>query len=221
MAPDKNESPFPSPGSQLIKRHGANLPHWRVDGAAYAVTFRLADSLPREVLARWKQEREHIVARAEQMARPLTSFELQRLDELHSERVESWLDQGHGSCVLRDDRIARLVRDAMLHFDGQRYDLMAWCVMPNHVHAVVCTYPGRDLSTILLSWKGFTGKKAREILGTVGAGEFWQKEPFDHLIRDREDMENQIKYVLANPAKAGLIGWPWVGRKGAGLEPAK
>lgn len=195
----------------LVIRHGANLPHWRVDGGTYAVTFRLADSLPRQVLVGWTLERDHIIARAEQMGRPLTELERKRLDELHSERVEKWLDQAHGSCVLRDERIATLVRDAMLHFDGERYDLLAWCVMPNHVHAVLRTRPGRDLSMIVLSWKGFTGKKAREILGTVGGGEFWQKEPYDHLVRNAEDLAQQIAYVLENPAKAGLRDWPWVG----------
>ena len=199
----------------LIIRHGANLPHWRRDGATYAVTFRLADSLPQDVLQRWKAEREYTVRRAEQMGRPLSEIELCRLNELHSERVEKWLDQGHGSCILRDGRVARLVRDAMMHFNGERYDLLAWCVMPNHVHAVLRTYPGRDLSKILLSWKGFTGKKARETLGTVGDGDFWQKEPYDHLVRDEQDLSHHIAYVLQNPLAAGLIDWPWVGRNTA------
>ena len=205
------KTPGGSPVPRLVIRQGANLPHWRKDGATYSVTFRLADSLPQEVLVGWKAERAHTVRRAEQMGRPLTEFELRRLDELHSERVEKWLDQGHGSCILRDPRIARLVRDAMLHFDGERYDLLAWCVMPNHVHAVLHTFPGRDLSMVMLSWKGFTGKKAREILGTVGEGEFWQKEPYDHLVRDEQDLAHCIRYVLANPTAAGLTDWPWVG----------
>jgi REP element-mobilizing transposase RayT len=188
------------------------LPHWRVDGGTYAVTFRFADSLPQEVLARWKAEREHIVRRAEHMGRPLTGPELQRLDELHSERVERWLDHGHGSCALRDDRLARLVRDAMFHFHGTRYVLLAWCVMPNHVHAVVRCFPGRAVSGVVQSWKGYTGKKAWEILGRAGAGAFWQKEPYDHLVRDEEDLGRCIRYVLKNPAAAGLTNWPWVGR---------
>lgn len=211
-APEETPGRGPVPRPPLIIRQGANLPHWRVDGGTYAVTFRLADSLPQEVLVRWKLERNHIIARAEQMGRPLTEVEYKRLDVLHSERVETWLDQGHGSCALRDERIARLVRDAMLHFDGERYDLLAWCIMPNHVHAALRTYPGRDLSMILLSWKGFTGRKAREILGTTGAGEFWQKEPYDHLVRGSEDLQRQIAYTLANPTAAGLQNWPWSGR---------
>lgn len=208
---ENDTSPSRPPRARLIKRRGANLPHWRRDGGTYAVTFRLADSLPQEVLSQWKKEREQIITRAELMNRPLTHIELQRLDDLHSQRVEDWLNKGYGSCMLQDARIATIVRDAMLHFDGERYDLLAWCVMPNHVHAVVRTYPGQELSMILLSWKGFSGKKAREILGSVGQGEFWQKEPYDHLIRDAQDLTKQIAYVLGNPQAAGLKDWPWLG----------
>jgi REP element-mobilizing transposase RayT len=153
-----------------------------------------------------------IERRAEAQGRRLTTYELSRLDALYSQRVEEWLDRGHGSCEMKDPRIAKLVADAVRHFDGERYDLYAWCVMPNHVHAVLRTYPGRDLSMILLSWKGFTGKKARETLNTRGQGEFWQKEPYDHLVRDAADLSHQINYVLQNPVKAGLKDWTWVGR---------
>jgi REP element-mobilizing transposase RayT len=210
-------SPVPQSLPRLVIRQGANLPHWRLDGSIYAVTFRLADSLPQEVLSRWKSEREDIVRRAVQASRPLSTFELRRLDKLHSERVENWLDQGHGSCVLRDPRVARLVADALRHFDGERYELLAWCVMPNHVHAVLQPFPGRELSLILLSWKGYTGKKAREILDMRGAGEFWQKESYDHIVRDEEDFARQVQYVLDNPAAAGLRDWPWIGGSASGI----
>ncbi|MFM9994257.1 MAG: transposase [Phycisphaerales bacterium] len=173
------------------------------------MTFRLADSLPQEVLIRWTGERDHTVRRAEQLGRPLSDAELRRLRELHSERVEKWLDQGHGSCALRDPRIARLVRDALMYFDGQRYDLLAWCIMPNHVHAALRPHADQELSKILLSWKGFTGKRAREMLG--GQGAFWQKESYDHIVRDARDLDRSIRYILANPAAAGLVDWPWVG----------
>jgi len=212
VTPSGSSVPLSStPHAGLVKRQGANLPHWRVDGGTYAVTFRLADSLPAKVLDQWRCERAEIVQRAESMGRSLTDFETKRLDELHGERIEKWLDQGYGSCALRDPRIARLVADAIRCFDGQRYDLLAWCVMPNHAHAVLRTFPGRDVSKILQSWKGYTGKRAREILNTRGQGEFWQKEPYDHLIRDRTDLARQVRYVLGNPTAAGLIDWPWVG----------
>ena len=120
------------------------------------------------------------------------------------------MDTGHGACYLKDPRIAALVRDAVLHFDGQRYDVVAWCVMPNHVHVVVRPREGSTLTKILHSWKSFTSTKANVILGRHGP--FWQPESFDHLLRDARDFERSVEYVLRNPQSARLQGWPWVGR---------
>ncbi|MBL8885063.1 MAG: transposase [Phycisphaerales bacterium] len=145
------------------------------------------------------------------MGRPLTTFEEKRLDDLHSERIENWLDQGHGSCALRQPGIAEMVANALRFFDGDRYELHAWCIMPNHVHAVLKSSPAHDISKILLSWKGFTGDQYRKSTST--RGEFWQKESYDHIVRDKEDLANQIRYVLNNPKKAGLVDWPWVWRR--------
>ena len=145
---------------------------------------------------------------------------------VHSQRVEKYLDAGYGACHMKDPRVAQLVRDALLHFDGQRYDLLAWCVMPNHVHAVVEPRPGHDLSNILHSWKSFTSNQANQVLGRTGT--FWQAESFDHLIRDAEDFDRALHYTLDNPKQAGLKDWQWVGcgkafqgvrNRGVGFQP--
>jgi REP element-mobilizing transposase RayT len=110
---------------------------------------------------------------------------------------------------MRDQRVARLVAGALTHFDGERYGLLAWCVMPNHVHAVFRPLEGFALSAILHSWKSFTASAANRVLGRKG--EFWQAESYDHLVRDGDDLANQVRYVAQNPCKAGLAEWPWVG----------
>lgn len=199
--------------SPICKRQGANLPHWTQDGATYAVTFRLADSLSADVLIQWEAERDHIACRAAAMGSALSGYERDRLHVLHSERVEQWLDKGHGSCALRKPVIAQLVCDALTFFDGQWYDNHAWCVMPNHVHWILRPRPGFELARILQSVKGFTGKRANELLEKPGGGEFWQPESYDHLIRDAEDLRRQIAYVVSNPQAAGMIRWPWVWKK--------
>jgi REP element-mobilizing transposase RayT len=196
-----------SPGVQ--KRHGAYLPHWTRDGGTYSVTFRLADSLPAPVLCAIIREREGTIKRAESLGRELTRYERERLDELHGERIERYLDAGHGACALRDPRVAQLVRDAMLRFDGERYHLIVWCVMPNHVHAVVAPMHGHTLPSILHSWKSFTATCANRVLGRSGT--LWQAESYDHLVRDEDDLRHAVGYVLRNLAAAGLTGWPWVG----------
>ena len=189
-------------------RHGAYLPHWTREGAIYAVTFRLGDSLPRPILEACLVERQDIILTARQTGRLLSEHEEQRLHDLHSERVEAYLDAGHGACWLRQPEIAQVVADALRFFDGQRYHLHAWCVMPNHVHIIVEPFTGHELPTLLHSLKSFTAKAANRLLGRTG--NFWQEEYYDHLIRDEGDYAHVIHYLLDNPANAGLVNWPWV-----------
>ena len=188
-------------------RQGAYLPHWTYSGGSYAVCFRLADSLPQSVVIEWQRERDAMVAEAGDGA--LAPEVQDRLHKLFSERVERFLDNGYGACWLRQPAIASLVTDALRHFENQRYTLHAWCVMPNHVHIVVQPLGVHTLATILKSLKGFTGKQANQLL--MRAGEFWQAEYYDHLIRDESDFVHSTHYVLENPSRAGLLDWPWVG----------
>ncbi|MBN1512020.1 MAG: transposase [Phycisphaerae bacterium] len=207
-APDAYEF-LPYNPREVSIRYSAYLPHWEQEGATYSVTFRLADSLPRAVLEGWLRERQEIVQRAESTGRPLSDGEQRRLRELHSERVEKYLDTGHGACHLNDERAATIVRDTLSHFDGERYDLVAWCVMPNHVHVIIRPRPGQELAKILHSWKSFTSNEVNKVLGREGT--LWQPDSFDHLIRDVDDLECSLQYVLDNPHAAGLMNWPWVG----------
>ena len=204
---------------EIQKRRGHNLPHWTTHGAAYAVTFRLADSLPSHVLHTWRQEREGIVRQAQEQDRPLTAQEERELHRLHSMRIETFLDSGQGACHLAKAEIASLVHESLQHFDGRRYDLIAWCIMPNHVHVIVRPFDGYDLAGILHSWKSFTGKQANRLLGATGA--FWQDEYYDHLIRDEQDFRGQLNYVLDNSDRAGLQDWPWCGTAGSLSQPER
>jgi Rad3-related DNA helicase/REP element-mobilizing transposase RayT len=205
-----------SPASLKI-RQGAYLPHWERAGAIYAINFRLADSLPVHVVDQWRVERDAIVETAQQSNRPLTEVELDQLKHLFSERIERFLDAGTGSCWLRQEPIARLVAEQLKRFDGKRYALLAWCVMPNHVHAVVQPVEGFDLPGILHSWKSYTANKANKLLGRHG--EFWQPEYYDHLIRDDAALEHAIDYAWKNPDNAGLESWEWRGKSGTGYQP--
>ncbi len=193
----------------ITKRHGAKLPHWTQAGATYAVTFRLADSLPATVVESWKRERAEIQQRAEAQNRSLTWQERKELLQLYSARVDSVLNSGQGACYLKDERIAGIVQDALEHFHGEHYELIGWAIMPNHVHVVVRPLGAHPLPDILHSWKSFTAKQANKVLNRQG--QFWQDEYYDHLIRDEEDFHHALQYVLSNPERAGLPDWPWVG----------
>jgi len=192
---------------KLKIRHGARLPHWTREGASYAVTFRLADSLPKTVLDSWDFERRDLIKTAKQQGCPLTSHEAKRLDALFTTKVDKCLDEGQGHCRLREDRIATVVASAVEFFEGSRYRLFAWCVMPNHVHLVLQPVPGHELPHIPHSWKSYTAKEINKTLGTTG--EFWEVEYYDHLIRDAQDFKAQVETALTNPMKAGLQNWKW------------
>jgi putative transposase len=192
--------------------HRDHLPHLKREGGSYFVTFRLAGTLPREVLLQLKQEREAIIAQALTSKRPLTWHEQEELFRWYSTRVDRHLDAGHGECWLRRPEIARIVADALRFHAGKHHDLIAWVVMPNHVHAVVRPLPGWTLSKILQSWKGFTARQINLQSNRVGKP-FWQAESYDHLIRDDEDRYRCSHYTIMNPVNAGLCerpeGWPW------------
>jgi hypothetical protein len=152
------------------------LPHVKREGASYFVTFRLADSLPREVLMKFEGER----AQALRVAAARSGGAVPEAERLEIERelrrkVERYLDQGAGECHLRRPEVADLVGGAMRYFDGERYVLREWVVMPNHVHVVVWPMPNPLLSDILKSWKRFTSREANKLLGRTGET-FWQRD---------------------------------------------
>ena len=188
------------------------LPHLKREGAVYFVTFRLNDSLPAHEVSRLKHERQVILEQARAAKSPLAWHEEQSLLTWYCDKVEALLDAGHGACWLSKPEVAEVVAGALEFFHGQRYELRAWVVMPNHVPAIVWPMPGHTLSDILHSWKSFTSKAAGKLLNRVGET-FWQTESFDHWIRDDAEHARLVTYVENNPVKAGLCkapeDWKW------------
>ncbi len=202
---------------KVTKDDATFLPHWRMEGGTYAVTFRQADALPADALRRYRDTRDGILEKID-ILRGMDSSRSQvadlvklreELSQIETAIIDPALNQGHGSCLFRDPENAALLQSALRLFDGKRYDLLAWCVMPNHAHVVLKTHPGETLEKILHSWKSFTSHEIHKLRGTSGT--IWQKESYDHLVRDGEDLRNQVEYVLANPVKAGFEDWEWAG----------
>jgi REP element-mobilizing transposase RayT len=192
----------------ITMKQGSNLPHWTAEGATYHVVFRLGDSVPAEVAEEWRQEREALHAKA--ATGQLSAKERLVLTRACSEKVEKFLDGGHGNCELADPENALIVKEALAHFDGERCRIHTWCVMPNHVHVVVEPMPEHELPELLHSWKRYTSREINKRLDRTG--ELWQAEYYDHLIRDAKDYEHCVEYVARNPVNAGLQDWKWVGR---------
>jgi REP element-mobilizing transposase RayT len=171
----------------MIVRSRGYLPHIEIKKTTYFVTFRLAGSMPAEVLELWRSERKDLEHRAGESNRETTAFEQQELARLYSDRIEEYLDSGADDCWLKNPEVAKIVSEALRHFDGTLYELHAWCIMPNHVHVIVTPVPSSgkytsDLIPILHSWKSYSSHEANKILKRNA--KFWQEEYYDHRIRN-------------------------------------
>ncbi len=164
------------------------LPHFDSPETLQFITFRLVDSLPAEAIEK-----------------------LRLTPSLPDAERDALLDLGHGNCWLRQAEIASVVQDALLHFDKQRYCLVAWAIMPNHVHVMIETISGHGLGSIIGSWKRFSARVANRQLGREGA--FWQDDYWDTYIRNERHFESTVAYIENNPVKAGLVdqpeSWKW------------
>ena len=216
-----------------------NLPHIQPPGATFFVTFNLAGSLPKRVLQQWRSEKSQPEEKKLRILKPqnrdrLTSVERKR--EWFRKFEKTLDDAQSGPTWLKDDRIAKEVADSMHYLDGKVYRLDAYCIMTNHVHVVFAPLPMQPsevpqtfsledmnnttqpkslcyyaLASIMQSLKGYTARKANQLLGRRGA--FWHHESYDHCVRNPDEWQGIITYVLNNPVKAGLVDerekWRW------------
>jgi 1-hydroxy-2-methyl-2-(E)-butenyl 4-diphosphate synthase len=197
--------------SKLEKRTSTYLPHWRIPGATYAVTFRTKDSLPASVLQEYERAKSLLIERIERGEQ--LREEIRALTE---SLIEPALHAAEGPRPLADAAVAAMVESTLKHFDGDRYDLLAWSVMPNHVHVLLTPRNGHELEKIIQSWKTHSATQANRMLGESET--FWQEDYYDHIVRDGEDLKHQVSYILANPRKGWASG-EWTGSCfGLGLE---
>lgn len=166
-------------------------------GKAVFVTWRLADSVPAHLIEKWSNE-------LATMLRPQRAREMAR-------RIERFSDQGHGSCVLRDPALARIVASHLADHSIGHFALDAWVVMPNHVHVLLTPTSTRSLSDTMNLIKGGSARAINLALGR--GGRLWQREYFDRIIRDASHFERVRNYIEWNPVKADLVKvphhWPW------------
>jgi REP element-mobilizing transposase RayT len=186
------------------------LPHWYQPGVTYFVTFRCEDSVPQSLLRSWHLRRDDWLRQhAIDPTSPDWNVELRKHPEWEREynrqftrEFMAYLDRGYGSCPLRDERAAALVAESLHHFDGDRYHLGDFIVMPNHVHLLCCLLGKVEIEKQCLSWKQYTGVRINKLLSR--SGRFWQEESFDHLVRSPDHYESFQRYIADNPRKANL-----------------
>lgn len=175
------------------------LPHRQQDGITYFITFRLADSLPQSLLGRWKLERaKWLKVHPEPWSEKVEAEYHRRF----TTRVEDWLDEGHGGCQLHDPAIRECLESVLRRFNGERYRLHSWVIMPNHAHLLVSLAKNESLEKIMNGWKGVSARKINRLQGTRGV--VWMKDYFDRMIRDAAHFWRIARYIRRNPVKIKL-----------------
>lgn len=211
-------------------------PHWAQSGAVVFVTFRTADSIPKEVVVRWDREKRDWIERAlkrrgvpvkpicgndtsshvdytreksneestlTRLRLLLNEEERREFDSHFNHCREVTLDECMGACVLKQPEISQIVSDSLLHFDGTRYRMGDFVIMPNHVHLLAAFATPESMMKQFDSWLHFTAFRINRTIGRHGR--FWQPEPFDHLVRTLEQYEYLRTYIAENPMKARLL----------------
>jgi type I restriction enzyme R subunit len=187
------------------------LPHWSQAGTIAFLTWRTWDSIPEQVLKDWLVERNAwLIRRDVDPEKPDWQARLQSLgfvfvrdfQRLISKRWNDHLDDCHGACVLRRPELSQVVVDCLLHFDGDRYELTDFVIMPNHVHVLAAFLDEDSMLKQCDSWKHFTATKINRSIGR--SGRLWQQDSFDHLVRSTEQFECLRRYLADNPRRAKL-----------------
>lgn len=194
-----------------------NLPHIQPAGVTFFITCRLFGSLPAHVIAELHAEFQRQKLELQKIP---DSFERDKqiylTERLFFGKYDAALDAGHGPHYLRTPAVAELVGESIRHFDKQRYHLIGFCIMPNHMHYLLTPMQKNELEYFSLaqinhSFKGFTATQANELLNRNG--QFWQHESFDHIVRDEQELHRIKRYILNNPVKANLVQtwqeWPF------------
>jgi REP element-mobilizing transposase RayT len=177
------------------------LPHCDDFRKFQFITFRMADSLPSEALRKMESALERCPS--------------SKRDKVRVRRLKQWRDNGAGCCALKHPQVAQIMQETLLKSDGARYRLVAWCIMPNHVHTLI--QPTAALAKIVQSWKSFTGRWALahnlELQLGIPGDRFWMPDYWDRYIRDQQHFSNVVMYIHQNPVAAGLCRraeeWEW------------
>ena len=179
-----------------IERTYGHLPHWTQGHKLYFVTFRLADSLPLEVLKRYEQEclyMEQVIRGHGGLPEDWKRYEVEK----HN-KVLRYLDNGYGECPLKRPKVRQIVMDAFAHIDGKSCIVHAYVIMPNHVHLLIEIFEGESITKVVGGVKQFTAHHINALLGKKG--KLWQREVHDRIIRNEAHYNHSLRYILHNPS---------------------
>lgn len=171
------------------QKHGDDLPHWKQSEVMQLVTFRLGDSMPQSLIRKWKEE---LAEWSKHHPKPWMPESEKEYHQRFTRQLESWLDDGHGSCLLKDPSVRKVLEETLMHDQGTRADHHSWVIIPDHAHLLFT--PHAPLEKLMQSSKGISAR-------CIGQDPIWQRNYRDMLIRGASHFAHAVRYIRRNPAK--------------------
>jgi putative transposase len=172
---------------QLIEIHGGTLPHWQQGFCPQFITFRAQDSLPQSILREWREAKRIWL---EHNPEPHSGEKRCEYHLRFTRAIEDYLDRGLGACILREAKNREILKDVIMHAQGDKVEHHSWVIMPNHVH-LLCT-PRLPLADMMKIWKGTSAHR-------IGGGSLWRANYRDTLIRNETHFLRVMRYIRENP----------------------
>jgi len=188
------DSPFLDRTEEIIISTGDILPHWHQSGKIQFVTFRLADSLPQVKIIELKSlisnfERQH--------PKPWDETIIAKYHKIIGPRYERLLDNGYGDCILKGRNCQEIIKNSIFFYNDNKYNIIAFVIMPNHVHILLKLNDDYRLGTVIQSIKRHTAREINKLL--VRKGAVWMKGYFDRIVRSEDHLKHYINYIINNP----------------------
>ncbi|MDE6581961.1 MAG: transposase [Duncaniella sp.] len=177
----------------LLIRCGGCLPHWLQEGKLQFITFRLADSIPAYKVVEIKNEMDEFLNRH---PKPWNNEIVRRYYDLFN-KIDKYLDQGAGECVLKGPEIRRILEETIEYCDGRDYDVVAYVIMPNHVHMLMAVYA--ELDKIIARIKKYSALNINKALNRKG--KLWMREYHDRIVRSEFHFDHCLNYIIQNPER--------------------
>ena len=188
------ESLFLKRREEISRTKWGNLPHWQQLDTLQFVTLRLGDSLPQQAIREIKKYQESLIIHH---PLPWDAETSQQFSDLIGRYEAQLLDNGYGSCLLKEPTLRRWVSDAINHMDGQKADIYAYVIMPNHIHILLCPFPGIRLNQLIGSLKSYSSHNINKTINRTGS--IWNTEFHDRMIRSLDHFNYCIEYIRRNP----------------------
>lgn len=172
---------------------GHKMPHWFQAHKTMFITFRLADSLPHHIIEEFLADRAVMREELKVIGNKSRKF----YEELMEHKMESWLNNGHGNCILGNANVRQIVVGALRHYNFKEYLLHSFIIMPNHLHILLSPLTEKPINTVIGRIKGFTSFKIKKLLGIDS--EIWQQGMFDRIVRSDDEFKKYVDYIRNNP----------------------